>query len=224
VTATGRAHADLVTVAHRAGNDPARLAAAIEAGVDRVEADVHLFRDVLEVRHTKTLGPIPVLWDRWELHGPRTARLTLETVLDAADCDLYVDLKGWNPRLGPAVVAAVRRRHPGALVVSSRCWSHLDALRSTPDVQLVPSAARPGQVARLLERFPAGSLDGVAVHERLLDDATAGRLLERVGIVYSWPVNDPATAQRLLGLGVTGLISDDVDLLAELAGRRPTVS
>jgi glycerophosphoryl diester phosphodiesterase len=222
---TGRSHPDLVTVAHRAGNDPARLAAAIEAGVDRVEADVHLFRGVLEVRHARTLGPVPVLWDRWELHGPRTPRLTFEAVLDVAHRGLYVDLKGRDPRLGPAVVAAVRRRHSGDLVISSRCWSHLDTLRGMPGVQLVPSVGRPWQVARVLERFPAGLLHGVAVHERLLDEPTVARLLQQAGVVYSWPVNDPATAQRLLRSGVTGLISDDVGLLAELAdltGRRPT--
>jgi glycerophosphoryl diester phosphodiesterase len=222
VPATGPAHPELVTVAHRAGNDPARSAAAIAAGVDRVEADVHLFRGVLEVRHARTVGPVPVVWDRWELHGPGWPRLTLEAVLDVVGGALYVDLKGRDPRLGPAVVAAVRHRRAGDVVLSSRRWAHLEALRGTPGVQLVPTVGRGAELRRLLERTPRGSFDGVAVHERLLDEVTTAHLLERARVVYGWPVNDPAIARRLLACGVTGLISDEVDLLADLAARRST--
>ena len=62
-------HAPFV-VAHRAGNDLARLRAAEALRVPLIEADVHLFAGRLEVRHLKTLGPFPILWDRWELAPP----------------------------------------------------------------------------------------------------------------------------------------------------------
>jgi glycerophosphoryl diester phosphodiesterase len=42
-----------LVVAHRAGNDLARLRAALDAGADLVEADIHAFRGRLEVRHHK---------------------------------------------------------------------------------------------------------------------------------------------------------------------------
>jgi glycerophosphoryl diester phosphodiesterase len=63
-------------VAHRAGNDLELLRRAERVRPRLIEADVHLYRGRLEVRHLKTLGPLPVLWDRWYLApagGPRRA-------------------------------------------------------------------------------------------------------------------------------------------------------
>ena len=57
-------------IAHRAGNDPAHLRAAEDAGADVIEADLHLWRGRLELRHLKTAGPLPVYWDRWALAPP----------------------------------------------------------------------------------------------------------------------------------------------------------
>ena len=47
-------------VAHRAGNDLALLRRAERVRPRLIEADVHLFRGRLEVRHLKTLGPLSV--------------------------------------------------------------------------------------------------------------------------------------------------------------------
>ena len=46
-------------------------------GADLVEADVRLYRGRLEVRHLRTVGPLPILWDRWQLAAPRRRRLQL---------------------------------------------------------------------------------------------------------------------------------------------------
>src|SRR5687768_4778981 len=88
-------------VAHRAGNDLPRLREAAALGVPLAEADVHLHRGRIEVRHLKTAGPIPVLWDRWQLASYRTPRLHLETLLSAAaeGPELMLDLKGHDARL-----------------------------------------------------------------------------------------------------------------------------
>ena len=64
-----------ILVAHRAGNDLKRLHEAEALGIAHIEADVRLWRGRLEVRHLKTLGPIPVLWDRWRL--AKTSRVTV---------------------------------------------------------------------------------------------------------------------------------------------------
>ena len=71
-------------VAHRAGNDLELLRRAEGVQPRLIEADVHLYRGRLEVRHLKTLGPLPVLWDRWYLASPRTPRLELAGLLAAA--------------------------------------------------------------------------------------------------------------------------------------------
>ena len=61
----------LYIVAHRAGNDPSALRAALAAGADLVEADVYAFRRRIEVRHARTLGP---WWSRrFEVEGLRMA-------------------------------------------------------------------------------------------------------------------------------------------------------
>ena len=111
-----------VVIAHRAGNSLERLAGA-GAVADVVEADVHLFRGRLEVRHAKTLGPFPRLWERWYLLEPDAPRLLLEEVLAAAHpgIALMLDLKGPDPRLPRAVLAAARERLAGpGLIVSGR--------------------------------------------------------------------------------------------------------
>ena len=51
-------------IAHRAGNDLDRLRRAQQLGIAVIEADLHLYAGRIEVRHLKTLGPVPVLWDR----------------------------------------------------------------------------------------------------------------------------------------------------------------
>jgi glycerophosphoryl diester phosphodiesterase len=95
-------------VAHRAGNqlDLLRAAEAEHRGAI-VEADVHLFRGRVEIRHLKTLGPLPVFWDCWQLAPPWRAHLQLSDLLAAAspETELMLDLKGKDPRLAERVIA-----------------------------------------------------------------------------------------------------------------------
>jgi hypothetical protein len=51
-------------IAHGSGNELGLLRRAEALGLPLVEADVHLHRGRLEVRHRKTAGPLPALWDR----------------------------------------------------------------------------------------------------------------------------------------------------------------
>src|SRR5437763_5061456 len=68
-------------IAHRVGNSPSAIPAAVAAGADLIEADVHLYRRRLEVRHTKTMGVLPWLWDRWYLVPAATERLVLAALV-----------------------------------------------------------------------------------------------------------------------------------------------
>jgi glycerophosphoryl diester phosphodiesterase len=75
------------------------------------------------------------------------------------------------------------------------------------------------QLQRLLRRFAGTRLEGVSIHERLLDGSSAASLRGLADEIFTWPVNRPERAAELLGLGVTGLITDDLDRLAPgLAG------
>src|SRR5690348_2407672 len=113
-SATPRATGAFV-IAHRAGNDLARLRQAQRLGIAVVEADLHLYAGRIEVRHLKTLGPVPVLWDRWTLAPPWAPRLRLERLLAAvgAHTELMLDLKGRDRRLPALVAAALGEHAPG---------------------------------------------------------------------------------------------------------------
>ena len=54
---------NVLAIAHRAGNSLTELRQAAALGVDAIECNVHE-RGRLEVRHLKTAGPLPFLWDR----------------------------------------------------------------------------------------------------------------------------------------------------------------
>ena len=53
------------------------------------------------------------------------------------------------------------------------------------------------------------TLDGVSIHERLLDERVVEALRGRGATVMSWPVNTLERARELARLGIQGLISDD---------------
>lgn len=208
-------------IAHRAGNRPDALAAAAGLGVDVVELDVHGHRGRLEVRHTKSMGPWPLLWDRWYLADGLAPVPLLEDVLEALAARdrppaLMIDMKGGDPRL-PGMVADALRRSPfrGRVLACSRVWRSLRVVADRAGAVPVHSAGSPRQLARLLARFPedGDGLQGVSVHRRLLDPATVAALRRRTGLVMSWPVNTRPDADRLAGWGVTGLITDVPGLL-----------
>jgi hypothetical protein len=206
-------------VAHRAGNDLARLRAAEALELPLVEADVHLFAGRLEVRHRKTVGPIPILWDRWELAPPWAPRLLLEQLLEAtaSGTELMLDLKGHDRRLPGRVLAAIDAAgRPGRLTVCSQDWRLLEPLAAVPDIRVVHSVGNVRQLARL-RRLP-DTPAGISIHERLLDAAVVAELRRRAALVLSWPVESVAQARRLAAWGVQGLISRRFeDLAVELA-------
>lgn len=201
----------MFVVAHRAGNDLALLRQAEELGVEVVEADVRLWRGRAEVRHLKTLGPIPVLWDRWRLANPFAPRLQLARLLSAAapETRLMLDLKGRNLRLARLVLAALP---PGRrITVCARSRRLLEPFEGHPDVRRFRSAGSRRQLRRLLAGHDV--LDGISVHARLLDERIVAALRERAATVLTWPVNSAAAAAEVFRLGVHGVISDDPERL-----------
>jgi glycerophosphoryl diester phosphodiesterase len=202
-------------VAHRAGNRLSDLHAAERLKPTLVEADVRLYRCRLEVRHLKTAGPIPVLWDRWKLRASWRRRLQLHELLaaTAADTELVLDLKGPRKRLAEDVLHALEpylgeRR----FTVCARWWRLLEPFAGTP-VRRIHSVGNARQLRAAFRRFAGEQLEGISIHERLADRETVSSLREIADFVMAWPVNEPERARALLRLGVLGLITDDATAL-----------
>jgi hypothetical protein len=203
-------------VAHRAGNDLARLQEAEQLGVGLVEADVRLWRGRLEVRHLKTVGPLPILWDKWRLANPLAPRLELRDLLAGArrDTQLLLDLKGRNPRLAELVLDTLPSGR--RVTVCARSRALLEPFTDREYVRVFQSVGSRRQLQALLREADGLLLDGISVHERLLDESVVAELRRRASTVISWPVNSLQRAHELGLLGVHGLISDDP---AALLGR-----
>jgi hypothetical protein len=203
-------------VAHRAGNSIAGLQAAERLGNAIVEADVRLYRGRVEVRHLRSVGPLPILWDRWRLEAPWRRRLILSELLDAtaAETELMFDLKGTRVLLAEEVLRAIGP-HLGTrrFTVCARRWQLLEPFAGHP-VRSVYSIATPRQLRCFLERFASERLDGVSIHERLLQPESVASLRAIAEILMTWPVNRPGRARELVRLGVDGLITDDAAALS----------
>jgi glycerophosphoryl diester phosphodiesterase len=214
---TGR----LLTISHRSGNTLAGLRAALDAGVDLVEADVHAYRGRLEVRHLKSMGGLPYLWDRGVLmHRREYERVELAGLISAlgGDARLMIDLKGVHPRLAGSVARVLRDLAPdGALTVCSKHWGMLDAF-DVP-VRTVLSASNRRGLARLRRRLARAPAYGVSVHRRMLTPEVVAELQRSVDVVMTWPVDTAEALADARRLGVDGVISKDLALLERvLAG------
>lgn len=212
-----------IAIAHRAGNSLAGLREANALGVDVIECDVHHHRGRLEVRHLKTAGPLPFLWDRWELVPASAPRLGLEELLEADrhGTTFMLDLKGRGTTIGAAVARSLHdagSRRP--VVVCSRNWPEVEALTGLDYVRPVLSARNPRELASLWHRLTRNGVYGVSVHRTLLDPEVATRLRSQVEAVMTWPINDLRSLDQMLDLGVNGIISDDPAVLAEVLRRR----
>lgn len=203
-------------IAHRAGNSDDGVRSVEDLGVV-VEADVHLAEGQLVVRHAKRLWPTRRLWDRWYLLPANTIVPRFDELLawTSPDGPLWVDCKGVNPRLADSVVEATAERRP--ITLSTKAWWILRDLANRPGVRAIRSAGNRFEL--LLMRFLPSrvELDGVVVHSRLLTSGLVDDLRRRHGPVFTWAVDDVASAQRLVALGVTGLIIDDPSVLEALS-------
>lgn len=215
----------VLAIAHRAGNSLAGLTTANDLGVDVIECDVHRRRGRLEVRHLKTAGPLPFLWDRWELVAASAPRLGLAELLaaDQHGTTFMLDLKGRAPWTSRAVADLLHEvGHSQPLLACGRWWPSVDALARDADfVRPVLSARNRRELRRLRRRLRTGPQPfGVSVHASLLDAAVVAELHRFVERVMTWPVNDQPTMDRVLAHGVSGVISDEPCVLAEVVARR----
>lgn len=212
----------LLAVAHRSGNTVEGLREALAAGVDLVEADVHAFRGRLEIRHHRSLGALPYVWDKTGVvRSHHRDRLELAEVIDALGDDhrLMIDLKGVHPRLAPRVAEVLRASSPGrSLTVCTKSWWMLDAF-DVPVRRVLSAASRRG-LARLRARVAAGPVHGVSVRLSMLTPDVVAELHRATDLVMAWPVDTPDALAEASRVGADAVISKDLDLLRGVLAQR----
>ena len=212
-------------IAHRGGNALKRLVAAERASVDVVELDLWLHHGRLDIRHAKSTGALPLLRDGWSLRPGRAGRLQLANVLDSAQpgTRLMLDLKGSNANLPRAAMNLMAERRPGEpYLVSSKVWDLLAPFRSLPYVLAVYSCGSTGSLTQALHIARREGLPAVGAHRRRLSPESVAELREHVPECFAWGVDDRRRARELIEWGVTGVISDNYEMLRNLgrsAGR-----
>ncbi len=205
-------------IAHRAGNSLAGLRASEAAGAEFVEADVWRYRGALEVRHLKTMGPVPLLWDRWRLVRANAPRLHLQELLAAAapGTQFMFDLKGRDPSLPPELVRALQDSgRPAPYMVSSQSWDLLEHFRDMPEVKVAHSVGGPLQLRRVWKQLTWHDRHIISIHFKLLDAQTVARLKERTSGVITWPINSRERLEKVISWGVDGFTSDSIELIRE---------
>jgi glycerophosphoryl diester phosphodiesterase len=229
-------------IAHAFGNRRDRIESAIAADVDFIEADLWYRAGDIWVRHERRLGFLPLLYDRkppgiksfgpWALTvfpnyyirlDVRPLRLAelLKATRDRRR--LLLDLKDHlSPdrarAYGEALLGALREAGCAESSIVCGQTDALDGVRQVaPDLDVRYSIERQQQWDAFLRRLDADpALRGVCLHHEFLTDPVA-RLLEERGLeVFCWTVDEREKARRLVALGVDGIISNDLTLLAGL--------
>ena len=161
------------------------------------------------------MGPVPLLWDRWQLAPGWRPRLQLEALLAAAapNTELMLDLKGRGAGLSRRVAEALVAR-PARVTVCARNWALLEELEGLEGVRLVHSVGSRRQLRALRRRFAGRRLAGVSIHRDLLDPSIVAELRARADMVITWPVSSAEEARALAGWGVSGVITERFDTLA----------
>jgi glycerophosphoryl diester phosphodiesterase len=196
-------------IAHRAGNDPARIEPALTVA-DGVELDVHLLRGRLEVRHSKAVWPLRIYWERGQ--GIVDEQVDdLRTTLAAAPvgAHLWVDLKGFTPRLTSRVLQETGDRFD--LTMSSRSWWVLRPARRRGGIRTFRSV---GNRLQLWFALRIDHPDGVGIPERVATGTIIDRLRSRCSSIAVWGARDVDRVTQLRGLDVGVLIVDDLELIS----------
>ena len=212
-----------IIIAHRACNELSSLAVAEAAGADLVEADIWRYRGRLEVRHLKTMGPVPLLWDRWKLVPAWSPRLDFATLLRAAApaTRFMFDLKGSDALLPREIIETLASVSPGREYwVCARTWRLLEPFCHEAGVQVVHSVGTMRELRTFLARFSWHENRAVSIHRKLLNPATVEALKERAPIVITWPVNTRDVFDAIRLLGVDGVTSDSLPLIRKLIAER----
>lgn len=212
-----------LAIAHRAGNNLEWARDALDDGADLLETDVWPRLGNLEIRHLKTIGPLPIYWEKWYIDAIGGRQLQLHELVTALPpaTRLFLDLKGLHPWLGRRVVATIADiQADRGIILCGRNWRQLDSVGRLPNVHVFYSVGDERELVRVWPKLAGQANPAVSIHYRLLTEATIARLHERGTTIIAWTVNDPAVAKTLFAQGIDGFTSDNRDLLAAIAQRQ----
>jgi hypothetical protein len=208
----------LLTIAHNAGDRKSTTQMAIGYGADVIEVDVIAIGDHLYASHDIPNERISSVTFR----GPSLASIW-STATDHARIEL--DLKEYSPHYLNLLVGFLDERGGGeGVIISSRSPGAIATLRTAlPDATLVYSIGDRASLASLQgSESLVDEIDGVSIRTSLLDEDTVTWLKDHNLLVYAWTVNDFASAEWLVELGVDGIATDNLALI-EHYGERPLV-
>jgi len=206
-------------IAHRAGNHLDALAPAADAGAHLIEIDVWFHRGRLEVGHDKTLGPVPLRWDRWSLGLGWRRKVLLPEILSQLPPHIepMFDLKGHHPGLPAALLHAIEQHLPNRpYAVSSQTWAYLDHFLHDDHARVVRSVGSTEALQLLREDLDSWPGAGVGFQFKLLTPEVIAELRERTPLIVTWTINDLEQARTLIRQGVGGIITDNLDVIRAL--------
>jgi glycerophosphoryl diester phosphodiesterase len=195
------------------------FAAALAAGAQGIELDVHATADGTVVVHHDpvTSAGVEIAATRWgDLNtamgqAGSTAIPSLASVCElvADRAELFVEIKGEG--IEEAVTAVLEGR-PGRFAVHS--FDHATIGR-------LARARVPYRLGLLFEDSVDDVVDVMAQygaadawpHRRLIDRSLIERIQRSGGRVIAWTVNSASEARRLARYGIDGICTDDVTIL-----------
>jgi glycerophosphoryl diester phosphodiesterase len=202
------------------GNTLGSFEAALELGVDLIEFDVCAVRGRLGIAHNplegRVLGCVELDAGLAHLAGPRFDGIELNVDLKHAGCE-----RG-------ALEALQRHELLERSLISSRLPAVLDRVRDLePEARTGLSVG--GPLSRWLtglrdwrrqvaDALAAGRFQAVMAHYQLIDPELVVRVKDAGAEVYAWTVDESALIDRLTGLEVTGITTNDPRLFAAPAG------
>lgn len=213
--------------AHRAGNSKEDALNAIEAGADLIETDIWLHKGQLELRHKQTLGPIPILWEKWAIEPGWLPRYTLRDLLQdlPENVLIFLDFKGDNMDLGPAVLEELERTAPNrTIAICGRNYPQLQTIADAPHVIPFYSVGEEKEWPEAQKLIQASTPKALSL---LADLATPEKLdwMESVGgTTVCWGVDDEDQMQKLREMGVDGFTTDSNSLMLRIQQIRRAIS
>ena len=205
--------------AHRAGNSRQAAIRAIEAGADLIETDIWLHKGRLELRHKRTLGPIPILWEKWAIEPGWKPRYLLRDLLRDVPDDvlIFLDFKGDDQAMGPAVLEEMRRFAPDRVVATcGRNYPQLEAIDDDPNIITFYSVGEEEEWPVAQEFIRRSTTPALSLAAELATQERIDWISKLGGPVVCWGVTNPQEMKRLRAMGVDGFTTDSRDVIQDV--------